>query len=154
MNPLLDLETKLAILAGNPCSCAVCAAGARLARQALIDVSPSGRALLDTKQGTPEFAAAERTFLADELARMQEAYDTIGRGCCLRAPPPRLDSSLPAPPPQYTVTPIPDLPDPELYRERVEFYRKHRMGPRMAHRRARIELRKNPRIPGSYVIKN
>ena len=122
MNSLLDLDTKLTILANNPCACKVCRNAAQLAKQALAEVSPSAAVLLLMPQGTPEFLAAERTFHADELTRLQEAYNYAGRGKCLMAPTPKPDT----PPPQ-TLTPIETLPDPDAFRERIEFYRKRGM---------------------------
>ena len=153
MNQLLDLDAKLTILSNNPCACTVCVRAARLAKRALAEVSPSAATLLTLSQGTPEFGIAEQAFHAEEIARLQEAYDTIGHGRCERMPALALDTSSPPPPPQFTITPIPDLPDPDAFRERIEFYRKRGMGPRMTHRRAHIEMKKNPRIPGSYIIK-
>ena len=153
MSPLLDLETKLTILSNNPCACRVCATAARFARHALMDVSLSGAVLMQMKQGTPAFKAAEAKFQADEIARLQGVYDSIGQARCMMIPPPALDTSVPPPPPQYTITPIPDLPAPDEWRERIEHYRKHQMKPRMAHRRGRGEMKKNPRMPGTYVIK-
>jgi hypothetical protein len=150
MHPqLLDLETKLTILANNPCACAVCRNGARLAKHALIDASPSGMALLSMPKDAKGFAAAEKRFWGDEVARLQEAYDLIGRGQCQLAPPPALDT----PPEIASITPIPELPDADAFRSRIEFYRKHAMKPRMTHRRGRITLKENPRVPGSYWIK-
>lgn len=145
MNKLLDLDAKLTVLSNNPCACVVCVKAARFAKHVLMDISPSGVTLISLylKQGTPEFAAAEAQFHADEIARLQDAYDTIGHGRCQMIPPPELDTSSPPLPPQYTVTPIPDLPDPELYRARIEHH----------HRRRRLEQLKRPRIPGSYLIK-
>jgi len=144
---LLDLETKLTILMNNPCACTVCRDAARLAKVVLRDVSPAAAVLLEIPQDTPEFRAAEQKFHSDEIGRLQFAYDEIGRGRCELVPPPRLDTS-PAPAP-----PIPELPDADAFRDRVEFYRKHAMKPRMIHRRRSITMKKNPRIPGSYVIR-
>ena len=146
MNALLDLETKLTILSNNPCPCAVCVSAAGLARQALRSVSPSARVLLDLAENTPEFRAAEATFHADEIARLQAVYDSAGRGRCERLPAIMLDASAPPAPPQDPTA----LP---AWSDQLEFYRKHQMKPRMAHRRSRIELKKNPRVPGSYIIK-
>jgi hypothetical protein len=92
MNELLDLETKLSILASNPCACVVCREAALLAKRVLIDVSPSAAVLLDMPHGTAEFFAAEQTFRADEVARLEAAYDLIGRGRCELAPDPVLDT--------------------------------------------------------------
>ena len=154
MSELLDLETKLTILANNPCACIVCIEAARLAQHTLRDTAPSAKALLELPRNTPEFHVAEMAFHADELTRLQTAYNVIGRGRCLLAPALEPDRSEPPPPPQYTVTPIPDLPDPELYRAQIEHYRKHAMGPRLTHRRSRsITKLKRPRVPGSYLIK-
>jgi hypothetical protein len=139
MSRLLDLETKLTVLSNNPCACKVCRDAARFAKHVLRDVSLSGSALLDLPQGTPEFAAAERKFQQDEIARLQDAYDSIG-GRCQMIPMPKLD------------TPIPELPDAAAWRDKIEHYRKHSMKPRMT-RRARIEMKNNPRVPGSYWIK-
>jgi len=143
MTPLLDLETKLSILARNPCACEVCRQAAQLAKHELAEVSPSGRVLLELPLGTPEFASAEKIFRADETARLQAVYDLINRGQCLLTP-------LPAPAP-VTITPIPDLPAPEEWRDRVEHYRKHAMKPRL--RRDGAKAIDNPRIPGSFVFK-
>ena len=141
MSQLLDLETKLTILARNPCACVICIRAAKVANLELSSVSPSGAALLDLKQGTPEFIAAEKKFHADETARLQAVYDLINRDQCLLTP-------LPAP---VTVAPIPDLPAPEEWRDRIEHYRKHAMKPRL--RRDGAKAVDNPRIPGSYVFK-
>jgi len=143
MTQLLDLETKLSILALNPCACEVCRQAAQLAKRELAEVSPSGAVLLDLPQGTPEFAAAEDKFRTDEVARLQAVYNRIdGFRCQLTPlPAPRLD----------TITPIPDLPAPEEWRDRVEHYRKHAMKPRL--RRDSAEAIKSPRIPGSFVFK-
>ena len=140
MNELLDLETKLQILAQNPCACAVCATAAKLAKRVLVDVADSGTVLLSIAQDTPEFRAAEQRFHADELARLQEAYGAIDKGRCQLAPPPVPD-------------PIPALPDADAFRDRVEFYRKHQMKPRIVHRRRSVTMKKHPRIPGSYIIR-
>lgn len=149
MNHLLDLEAKLAILAGNPCACTVCKAAAQLASKALRDVSPTGNALLGMPQGTPEFELAERIFRDEEIRRMRAAYEEIDRGRCEMLPPPKLDEPFEPPiAPHITM-----LPDPEQYREQIERYRKHNMKPRMVHRRNRIEMQNNPRVPGSYWIK-
>jgi len=139
MTSLLDLETKLTILAANPCSCTVCRQAAKLAKQELAEVCPLDLSL----QGTPEFAAAVLKFHKDETARLQAVYDLINRDQCLLTPlpAPRLD----------TVTPIPDLPAPEEWRERVEHYRKHAMKPRL--RKDGAKAVDNPRIPGSFVFK-
>jgi len=146
MNHLLDLEAKLAILAGNPCACAVCKAAAQLARRALRDVSPTGTTLLGMPQGTPEFELAERIFHDEEIRRLRAAYEEIDRGRCEMLPPPKLDT------PSAPVDAM-ALPDPEQYRDKIEHYRKHNMKPRMVHRRTRIEMQNNPRVPGSYWIK-
>jgi len=137
MTPLLDLETKLTILAGNPCACTVCQDAAKFAKQALAEVEPLDLSL----QGTPEFEAAVQKFHKDETARLQAVYDLISRGRCLLTP-------LPAPAP---VTPIPDLPSPEEWRDRIEHYRKHAMKPRL--RKDSAEPIEHPRIPGSFVFK-
>jgi len=143
MTRLLDLETKLSILALNPCACEVCRQAAKLAKHELAEVSPSGRVLLELPLGTPEFAAAEQIFRADEAARLQAVYDLIDRGRCLLTP-------LPAPV-LDTLTSIPDLPAPEEWRERVEHYRKHAMKPRL--RKDSAKPIESPRIPGSFVFK-
>jgi len=104
-------------------------------------VSPSGAALLNLKQGTPEFIAAEKKFRADETTRLQAVYDLINRERCLLTP-------LPAP---ATATPIPDLPAPEEWRDRIEHYRKHAMKPRL--RKDGAKPIESPRIPGSFVFK-
>jgi hypothetical protein len=135
MTQLLDLDVKLTILARNPCACDVCRKAANLAKLTLAEVAPSVAGMLDLEIDTPEFIAAEKIFRRDEAARLQAVYDIIGRSKCLMVVPP------PA-----TLTPIPELPDPEEWRERIEHYRKHAMKPR-------IEKMKNPRIPGSYIIK-
>jgi len=149
MSELLDLETKLTILANNPCACVVCVEAARLAQHTLREVAPSAAKLLELKHGTPAFRVAELAFHSDELARLQAAYDLIGRGRCLLAPALEPDRSQPV----VTSREIPALPDPELYRERIEHYRKHAMKPRMQHRRGRLEHLRRPRVPGSYLIK-
>lgn len=149
MNHLLDLETKLTIIANNPCVCMVCRHAAHLAKHALIEIAPSAAVLLELNRDTPEFRDAEQIFHKDEIARLQNAYDYVCRGRCELAPAPVLDT---APPPQATPE-IPLLPDPEQYRERIEHYHKHKMKPRIVHRRPRVEKLKNPRVPGSYWIK-
>jgi hypothetical protein len=141
MTPLLDLETKLTILAGNPCSCTVCRDAAKLAKQELANVSPSGAVLMELMRDTPEFTIAEEIFHEEETARLQAVYDLINRGQCLLTP-------LPPPAP---VTPIPDLPSPEEWRDRIEHYRKHAMKPRL--RKDGAKAVDNPRIPGSFVFK-
>ena len=143
MSQLLDLETKLTVLSNNPCACKVCRDAARFAKHVLQDVSLSGSVLLGMQPDDPGFAAAEKQFHADEIERLQAAYDTIGRGRCQMIPPPKLDSQ----------PPIPELPDAEAWHDKLEYYRKHSMKPRLVHRRARIEPRNNPRLPGSYIIK-
>lgn len=140
MSQLLDLETKLSVLALNPCACKICRAAAKIAKWELAAVSPSGAVLLDLPQGTPEFATAERRFRADETARLQAAYDLIGRGQCM------MTQAAPT-----TMTPIPELPDPDEWRDRIEHYRKHAMKPRL--RRDGAKAIDNPRIPGSYTFK-
>ena len=123
----------------RPCACTVCRDAARFAKQTLVEISPSARVLLDMPQSTAEFLAAEQKFHGDELVRLQAAFDFAGRGKCLMAPPITLD--------------IPALPVADEFREKIEFYRKHAMGPRMTHRRGRrIEIKK-PRVPGSYIIR-
>jgi hypothetical protein len=138
---LLDLETKLTILAQNPCACVICIRAAKLAKATLAEVAPSFDGMCDLEIDTPEFIAAEKIFRKDEAARLQAVYDLISRDQCLLAPPP-------AP---VTLTPIPDLPPPEEWRDRVEHYRKHAMKPRL--RRDSAEAVEHPRIPGSYVFK-
>jgi hypothetical protein len=141
MTQLLDLETKLSILAANPCHCMVCRQAASLAKKELAEVSPSGAVLMGLMRGTPDFAVAEEIFHEEETARLQAAYDLISRDQCLLTPPP-------AP---VTLTPIPDLPAPEEWRERIEHYRKHAMKPRL--RKDSAEPIEHPRIPGSFVFK-
>ena len=153
MNALLDLETKLSILANNPCTCVVCREAAQLAKRTLIDVVPSAAVLLDLPAGSPAFEAAELTFQREETARLEQAYDLIGRGRCEFAPELQPDRQPPtiaqAAPPD-----IPSLPDPELFRAQIELYRKHQMKPRTTQRRGRsITMLKRPRVPGSYLIK-
>jgi len=154
MSELLDLETKLTILANNPCACIVCIEAARLAQHTLRDIAPSAKALLELTQGTPAFHVAEMAFRADELTRLQTAYNVIGRGRCLLAPALEPDRSEPVAV-QFAITSreIPALPDPELYRAQIERYRAQGMKPRMTHRRSRLQHLKRPRVPGSYVIK-
>ena len=118
-------------LHGLPRRCAVCQADAGR------DISPSARVLLDMPQSTAEFFAAEQKFHGDELVRLQAAFDFAGRGKCLMAPPIVLD--------------IPTLPAVDVFREKIEFYRKQAMGPRTPHRRARIAPKKRPRV--SYLIR-
>jgi len=144
MTQLLDLDAKLTILARNPCACDVCSKAANLAKATLAEVAPSVAGMLDLEIDTPEFVAAEKIFRRDEAARLQAVYDIIGRSKCLMAPPPE-PAQVSAPEP-YTVTPIPELPDPEEWRERIEQYRNQGLKPR-------IEKMRNPRIPGSYIIK-
>ena len=139
MSQLLDLETKLTILMDNPCACRICRQAAKLAKKELAGVEPLDLKLL----GTPEFEAAVQKFHKDETARLQAVYDLINRGQCLLTP-------LRAPAP-VTITPIPDLPAPEEWRDRVEHYRKHAMKPRL--RKDGAKPIDNPRIPGSYVFK-
>lgn len=151
MSELLDLETKLTILANNPCACVVCAKASRFAKHVLMDVAPSASKLLDLKEGTPEFKVAEQTFHDDELARLKDAYDTVRHGRCMMVP---LPEPVPVPPPRHPEPEIPSLPDPEAFREKIEFYRRNGLGPRMQHRRKRrVEPLKNPLVPGSYLIK-
>ena len=143
MHPrLLDLDTKLTILAHNPCACAVCRDATRLARSVLLDVSPLARVLLELPPGTPQFAAAERMFHDAEIGRLQEVYDTVSCRRCLMMPEPVLDQP---PAPQ-----IPELPAEAS--PIVEIYRKQSLGPRLVHRRSRIRPKKSPRVPGSYII--
>jgi hypothetical protein len=139
MTQLLDLETKLTILAQNPCACVICRRAAALAQRELAEVEPLDLSL----QGTPDFDAAVQKFEKDETARLQAVYDLIGRSRCLLTPlpAPRLD----------TVTPIPDLPAPEEWRDRIEHYRKHAMKPRL--RKDSAKAIDNSRIPGSFVFK-
>jgi len=139
---LLDLDTKLQILANNPCHCAVCCDSARFAKRALAEISPSSSVLLVLTPGTPEFSTAERRFHTDEVARLQEAYDAIDKRRCQMTPPP-------VPPPD----PIPALPDADAFRPGIEFYRKHAMGPRLRHRRGRVHDNPGSRIPGSFIIR-
>ena len=153
MHPqLLDLDTKLTILANNPCACAVCRDSARFAKRALAEISPSSSVLLVLKPGTPEFSTAEQRFHADEIVRLQEAFDAIDKRICYMDPVAAQEPPAPAPE-VASITPIPELPDADAFRDRVEFYRKHAVKPRMVHRRRSITMKKNPRIPGSYVIR-
>jgi len=139
MTKLLDLETKLTILMDNPCACRICRQAASLAKKELAGAEPLDLKLL----GTPEFDAAVQKFEKDETTRLQAVYDLINRSRCLLTPlpAPRLD----------TVTPIPDLPAPEEWRDRIEHYRKHSMKPRL--RKDSAEAIASPRIPGSFVFK-
>jgi len=140
MTQLLDLDTKLTILANNPCACDVCRQAAKLAKATLAEVAPSFDGMCNLEIDTPEFIAAEKIFRKDEAARLQAVYDLIGRGRCLLTPLPPV-----------TVTPIPDLPSPEEWRDRIEHYRKHAMKPRL--RKDSAEPIEHPRIPGSFVFK-
>jgi hypothetical protein len=138
MTQLLELETRLSLVAHNPCSCTFCRQSAKYAKMELAEVSPLNLKLL----GTPEFDAAVKQFNKAETIRLQKALDfIIASGRCLLTPPP-------AP---VTLTPIPDLPAPEEWRERVEHYRKHAMKPRL--RKDSAEPIEHPRIPGSFVFK-
>jgi len=112
---------------------------AKLAKKELAGVEPLDLKLL----GTPEFEAAVQKFHKDETARLQAVYDLINRGQCLLTP-------LRAPAP-VTITPIPDLPAPEEWRDRIEHYRKHAMKPRL--RKDSAKPIESPRVPGSYVFK-
>lgn len=144
MNALLDLETKLNIIAANPCKCKVCEHAARLAKRALIDISPSGSLLLDLDETTPEFREAEKKFQSDEIARLQEHYDYLSRGRCALAPDPVLDVSTNAAQERINASQL-DV-DPIIQERINHYYRKHSMKPR-------IHMKKNPRIPGTFVIK-
>jgi hypothetical protein len=146
MRALLDLETKLEIVAKNPCHCVVCARGASIARAALREVSPSAAVLLDLQQGTDEFDEAERKFHADEVARLQAVYEHVSAGECVM-PGVQSVQTVQVPQPEVMAVVEPHaLPEMTVeHRNKLERYRMLRA--------SRIEPLKKPRVPGSYVIK-
>ena len=153
MTQLIELEDRLRDLANNPCACDNCKRAAHRAGIALMEVAPSARALLEMRVDDPGFAAAEQRFHADEAERLLAAYTAIGGKPCLLkqlALDEPVAAVVPAPTTYYQITP---LPDPEAFRARIEFYRKHTMKPRWSKRGRAIEPIKRPRVPGSYLIR-
>lgn len=134
-----EATSKLEAISLNPCHCNVCVHAAKLARDTLMEVSPLGEKLLQTpERDSDEFRDLEKRFREEELAIMENALDHIVRGRCMMQ-----QSPLAPPPPQ-----IPSLPYQQGLSDAIERYRRYTM-----QRKPRGEYKRNPRIPGTYVLK-
>lgn len=148
---LADLTTRLETISLNPCACNVCKHAARLAKEALMQVSPLSEKLLQTpERDSDEFRAIERQFRDEEFTRLSNALAYIKRGKCIMTPStkePILQTQTPPLPTTQTppLSTVPTLPYDETSSSKLENYRKFRA--------RHIEMKKNPRVPGSYWIK-
>jgi hypothetical protein len=142
MTDLERLVARLETISNHPCHCDPCKHAGRLARDALMQIAPSGEKLMNMERESAEFLEAERNFRADEEKRLQGVIEYIGRGRCVMT---QTRTNVPLKSDLIPALPFGEGLSPQ-WRSKLQRYQALR-------RKSKLEYIENPKIPGSYLIK-